>query len=91
MLYVGLAGVCEVLGPERAALKLMVCAHLIGVEISLVLLQIAQKSKLFFTNRTHKDIPNSMKQKAMFRQVSFSLKELHTKFTFEGPFFSMDR
>lgn len=50
MLDVGLAGVCEVLGPQRAALKLVVRAHLIRVEISLVLLQIAQKSKLFFTN-----------------------------------------
>lgn len=66
MLYVGLAGIREVLGPQGATFKLMVCAHRIGVEISLVLLQIAQKRKFFFTNRTHKDIPNSMKQKAMF-------------------------
>lgn len=90
MLCVRLAGVREVLRPQGAALKLVVCAHLIRVEVSLVLLQIAQKSKFFFTNRTHKDIPDSVKQKAVFRQVRFSLKELHAKFTFEGPLFSMN-
>lgn len=38
MLHVGLAGVCEVLGPQGPTFKLMVCTHLIWVEISLVLL-----------------------------------------------------
>jgi len=46
----GLAGIGEVLGPQGATFKLMVGAHLVWVEISLVLLQIAQESKFFFTN-----------------------------------------
>lgn len=50
MLSMGLAGIGEVLGPQGAAFKLMVGTHLVWVEISLVLLQIAQKSKFFFTN-----------------------------------------
>ena len=46
----GLAGIRKVLGPQGAAFKLVVRAHRIRVEISLVLLQIAQERKLLFTN-----------------------------------------
>lgn len=66
MLGVGLARVREVVRSQGPALKLVVRAHLIRVQVPLVLLQIAQESKLFFTNGTHEDIPYSVKQKAVF-------------------------
>lgn len=91
MLGVRLAGVRKVLRPQGAARKLVVRAHLVRVEVSLVLLQIAQESKFFLTHRTHEDIADAVKQKAVFRQIAFRLKELHAEFTFEGPFFGMNR
>lgn len=91
VLRVGLAGVREVVRPQGPTCKLVVRAHLIRVQVPLVLLQIAQERKLLFTNGAHKDIPNSMEQEAVLGQIRFILKKLHTEFTFEGPLFSMDR
>lgn len=90
VLCVRLTGVSKILGPQSPTFKLMMSALFVWMEIPLMLLQIAQKSKFLFTHWTNKDIPYSMKQKAMFWQVCFIPKKLYTEFTFEGPFFSMN-